>query len=76
MHTSRECEVNCIVALVKESKHDLPGALAAYKACLDTKSVTDLEYNIARFAMQRLRGPQSQTSEGNSAGDRSTSNRL
>lgn len=54
MRASRQCEVNCVVGLLKESKHDLPGALAAYQASVDTESVTDLEYSIAKFALQRL----------------------
>jgi hypothetical protein len=59
MRASRQCEVNCVVGLFKESKHDLPGALAAYQASVDTKSVTDLEYSIAKFALQRLQNAQS-----------------
>lgn len=58
MRASRQCEVNCVVGLLKESKHDLPGALAAYQASVDTKSVTDLEYSIAKFALQRLHNSQ------------------
>lgn len=56
MHASRECEVNCILGLLRESKRDIPGAIAAYKASLDTKSATDLEYLMARLALQRLQG--------------------
>ena len=52
--TSRECEVNCIIGLHKESKHDTAGALAAYQACLATKSMADTEYFIAKLAVQRL----------------------
>jgi tetratricopeptide (TPR) repeat protein len=51
---SRECEVNCIIGLVKESKHDLPGALAAYQASVATKSAGDVEYFIAKQAVHRL----------------------
>ncbi|HVM47218.1 MAG TPA: DUF3857 domain-containing protein [Candidatus Acidoferrum sp.] len=72
MHASRECEVNCMIGLLKESRHDLPGALAAYEACLATKSVTDLEYSIARFAVRRLRDAHARPVEGKQAGKGST----
>jgi tetratricopeptide (TPR) repeat protein len=55
MRASRQCEVNCVVGLLKESKHDMAGALAAYQASVATKSVIDLEYSIAKLALQRLR---------------------
>jgi tetratricopeptide (TPR) repeat protein len=55
LRASRECEVNCMVGLLKEAGHDLPGALAAYQACAATKAVNDFEYLIAQFALQRLR---------------------
>jgi hypothetical protein len=71
MRGSRECEVNCFVGLLKESKHDLPGALAAYQASVATKSVTDLEYMIARLALKRLRD--THPVEDTQAGTRSTS---
>jgi tetratricopeptide (TPR) repeat protein/transglutaminase-like putative cysteine protease len=51
---SRECEVNCIVGLLKESKHDISGAMAAYQASLATKSAADTEYFFAKLALQRL----------------------
>jgi tetratricopeptide (TPR) repeat protein len=73
MRGSRECEVNCIVGLLKESKHDLPGALAAYQASVATKSVTDLEYMIARLALKRLRDARPGKVEDTQAGTRSTS---
>ncbi len=52
--TSRECEVNCIIGLVKESRHDIPGAIAAYQASLATKSSGDTEYFVSKLAVQRL----------------------
>jgi tetratricopeptide (TPR) repeat protein len=73
MRASRECEVNCIVGLLKESKRDLPGALAAYQASVATKSVTDLEYMIARLALKRLRDTHPGTVEDTQVGTRSTS---
>jgi tetratricopeptide (TPR) repeat protein len=76
MRASRQCEVNCVVGLLKESKHDLPGALAAYQAGVDTKSVTDLEYSIAKFALLRLRGKQPASPEAAPAPTRSASSRL
>lgn len=51
---SRECEVNCLIGLVKESNHDIPGALAAYNASIATQSVVDVEFFIAKCAVQRL----------------------
>jgi tetratricopeptide (TPR) repeat protein/transglutaminase-like putative cysteine protease len=73
MRGSRECEVNCIVGLLKESNHDLPGALAAYQASVATKSVTDLEYMIARLALKRLRDTHPGRVEDTQAGTRATS---
>jgi tetratricopeptide (TPR) repeat protein/transglutaminase-like putative cysteine protease len=76
MRASRQCEVNCVVGLLKESKQDLPGALAAYQASIDTKSVTDLEYSIAKLALQRLHNFQPGAAEDARTGTRSGSSRL
>jgi hypothetical protein len=73
IRASRECEVNCVVGLVKESKHDLAGALAAYQASVATKSVTDQEYLISKLAVQRLRDKHSEKAQGSSSGGRSPS---